>query len=187
MTTQLETLDLQPETVEQEEIEKMAGGIPGEIESILTAYLFPYVYPKKLGRLFGAQTDFQLGGIGKRRPDVAFVALSKLPINVPDAVPFPPDLAVEVISKTDGFYEVAHKVNEYLSAGVRLVWIIRPLQHLIEVYHPGDLKPFLLGLDDELEGEDVIPGFKLPVKALFEYEIMETAESKMETLTDGIE
>lgn len=169
MTTQLENLHLQTQAPqEEEEIEKVAGGISGEIGSTLNGFLFAHVHPKKLGRLFNAQTDFLIPGVGKRQPDVAFVTLERLPENVRDAVPLAPDLAVEVISKTDDFYQVDDKVDEYLRAGVRLVWIVRPIRKIIEVYHPGDRKPTTLGIDDELDGEAVIPGFKLPVKALFE-------------------
>ncbi len=167
MTTQLESLVLQTEVQKEEELEEVADGVHGELGSILNGYLFAQVYPKKLGRLFNSQTDFELPGIGRRQPDLAFVSLERLPQNVYEAVPLAPDLAVEVISKTDDFYKLEAKVNEYLVAGVRLVWVIRPFSHLIEVYHPGDLKPLTLGLNDDLDGEDVIPGFKLAVKDLF--------------------
>jgi Uma2 family endonuclease len=49
-----------------------------------------------------------------------------------------------------------------------LVWLISPLSKVVYVYHPNQAKPETLGINDELDGEDIIPGFKLKVSALFE-------------------
>ncbi len=103
------------------------------------------------------------------RPDLAFVVKERLiGINYYDAFPGPPDLAVEVVSRTDVTFNVDDKVEDYLKAGVRLVWVINPRNKLVFVYHPNADKPQVLGLKDELDGENIIPGFKLPVKTLFE-------------------
>jgi len=158
---------VQQEFSNQEELAEVAGGIPGEVGSIINWRLSAYVYPNKLGRVFMSQTDFELPGVGKRQPDVAFVTLERLPVNVRDAVPLAPDLAIEVVSKSDGSYDIDDKVDDYLRAGVRLVWVVRPIRRVVEVYHQGDALPLLLKPEDELSGEDVIPGFKLKVSELF--------------------
>ncbi len=151
----------------EEESQEAAGGIPGEVGSLLNWRLAEYVYTNKLGRVFNAQTDFEIKGIGRRQPDVAFVSLERLPVNVRDTVPLSPDLAVKVVSKTDDFYDLDDKVDEYLKGGVRLVWVVRPIRKVIEVYRQDDPKMQVRTIDDELDGEDVIPGFKLKVSALF--------------------
>lgn len=133
---------------------------------IIGWHLAAYVYPNKLGRVLNSQTDFELKGVGKRQPDVAFVSLEKLPVNVRDTVPVEPDLAVEVVSKTDSIYDTEDKVDEFLKAGVKMVWVVRPVHKLIEVYRPGQ-PARLLNVNDELEGEDVLPGFKLSVGQLY--------------------
>lgn len=153
----------------EEELEEVAGGLSGEVGAIIIGYLVQHVYPNRLGRVFNANTDFEFFGTGKRQPDVAFVSLERLPENTPDAVPLVPDLAVEVLSKTDQSYASDSKVLEYLRVGVKLVWIVRPILKIIEIYHPGDVKPTTLGIEDELDGENVIPGFKLKISKLFEY------------------
>ncbi|MEI6046907.1 MAG: Uma2 family endonuclease [Chloroflexota bacterium] len=163
MTAEIVTLESSEEEL------GTSGGIPGEVEALLILHLAQYVYAKRLGRVFGSQTDFELKGIGRRQPDLAFVKLERLPINVRDAVPMAPDLAVEVVSKTDHTYDVEDKVQEYLRAGVGLVWVVRPIGKIVEVYRPGQEVPTLLGLKNELDGEDVIPGFKLKVSAIFDY------------------
>ncbi len=168
MITNLEILASPSDSPENEELQEMAGGIPGEIGSLMNHYLVAHVYSNKLGRVFNAQTDFLLPTIGKRQPDVAFVSYDRLSVNVREAVPVAPDLAVEVVSKTDDFYEVDDKVDEYLKAGVRLIWVVRPIRKVVEVYHQDHPKMQVRTTDDELDGEDVLPGFKLKVSMLFQ-------------------
>jgi Uma2 family endonuclease len=149
--------------------ENMAGGEHGEIAAILIGYIFAHIHPNKLGRVFDGQTVFVIGGKPPRRqPDVAFVKLERMPTRIEGEIPFAPDLAVEIVSPTDTSAEVDKKTLQYLKAGVGLVWVIRPVLKIVEVYHSGDLKPLTLGVNDELDGEDVILGFKLKISELFE-------------------
>jgi Uma2 family endonuclease len=170
MTVQLDEPLLKQE--QDEENTEVAGGISGEIEIVLGGYLIPYVYPKKLGRLFGAKTDFEWAGKGggKKQPDLAFVSRERLPKNTFDSLPVAPDLAVEIISKTDKVFDYDEKVEEYLQAGVKLVWLINPRGKYVLVYRQGQEGPELVSTEGELDGEAVIPGFKLQVDALFENE-----------------
>ena len=63
-----------------------------------------------------------------RKPDVSFVRKERLPEGLTSEgyLYIPPDLAVEVVSPNDLAYQVDHKVDEYLNAGVPLVWVINP-------------------------------------------------------------
>jgi Uma2 family endonuclease len=77
-----------------------------------------------------------------------------------------PDLAVEVISKSNTLMEVVDKLDDYFHAGVRLVWVVMPVQRKIYVYRsPTDIR--ILQPGDDLDGGDVIPGFRVPVQDLF--------------------
>ncbi len=78
----------------------------------------------------------------------------------------PPDLAVEVVSPNDLYYEVEEKVQEYLNAGVSLVWVIDPEVRVVRV-HRADSTAAYLTENDELSGEDVLPGFRCRVRSLF--------------------
>lgn len=128
-----------------------------------------HVYGNQLGRVFDGRTTFEMKpGYPKRESDVSFVAAGRLPIRVRDIVKLAPDLAVEIVSPNDKQFEVEEKALEYLDLGVRLVWGVRPVIKAIEIYHPGAVKPLTLGSNDELDGENVIPGFKLKVSQLFE-------------------
>jgi Uma2 family endonuclease len=60
------------------------------------------------------------------------------------------------------------KIRLYQAGGVKIIWIINPMHKQCEVYAPGQLSPqATLGIADELDGLAVIPGFRMPVKALF--------------------
>jgi Uma2 family endonuclease len=61
-----------------------------------------------------------------------------------------------------------NKVDAYLQAGVRLIWSIYMVQKFVAVYRLNDPNIKFLNLNDELDGEDLIPGFKLKVNKLFE-------------------
>lgn len=127
----------------------------------------------KLGQFLQA-TRFQVApGFGPA-PDVAFIMAVNLPADTRGAVPVKPDLAVEVWSPGDldtkhHREEARAKIRRYQVAGVPIVWAINPPTRTVEVYHPGQVGPVqVLGIGDELSGEDVIPGFTMAVKALFE-------------------
>ncbi len=79
-----------------------------------------------------------------------------------------PDLAIEIQSRDQRLTELRDKALEYLKAGVKLVWIIQPNKKIAAVFHLGQTKPITIQPTGELDGEDVIPGFKLKLSELFE-------------------
>ena len=103
-----------------------------------------------------------------RKPDVSYIApgriaAGRLPTGHCEVVP---DLVIEVNSPNDRYSAVEAKVDEYLQAGVRLVWVIDPQTESVRVHRlNGTVRD--LGLDDELDGEDVAPGFHCAVRELF--------------------
>ncbi len=104
-----------------------------------------------------------------RRPDVSFIARDRLP--APEQwsegyITIPPDLAVEVTSPTDEVYDLEEKIEEYLRAGVRLIWVIHPEVRVIQIFR-ADGSSSRIRSGGEVSGEDVVPGFRCPVDALF--------------------
>ncbi len=78
-----------------------------------------------------------------------------------------PDLAVEVVSPSNAAEHVTEKIEEYFEVGVRQVWVVFPNQRKIYVYSsPSSVR--ILTQDDELDGGDVLPGFRLAVATLFD-------------------
>jgi Uma2 family endonuclease len=78
-----------------------------------------------------------------------------------------PLLAVEILSPSDKLDNIREKVDEYLGAGVRLVWIVDPHFQTVVVHQP-DAKPELFNTDQEVSGDPCLPGFRVPVTAFFE-------------------
>lgn len=107
----------------------------------------------------------------KRRPDVAFVSTGRWPLDRPFSVKVNawdviPDLAIEVISPTNSFSEVAVKIKEYFAAGVRLVWVAVPEVAQVQVYESATAAR-VLDLDQELDGGNVLPDFHVALATIF--------------------
>jgi len=140
--------------------------VHGEISANIVILLGNHVRQNRLGRIYTAETTFQIGKSG-RKPDVAFVSLERLPENRNQASPIPPDLAIEVVSPSDKVYDVQEKALEYLDAGTRMVWVIEPIAKTVTVYRsPNNIR--ILTVNDTLTGEDVIEGFQCAVAEIFE-------------------
>jgi Uma2 family endonuclease len=136
-----------------------AGGPHGRVGIELGSRLNAHVKRAKLGHVFDSSTGFRLTGGNVRAPDVGFVSLERLPEVPKGYVPMAPDLAVETLSPDDRPRYVLEKVGEYLQAGVRLVWIIDPEGRKAAVYRSlTDVRE--LTIDDTLDGEGVLPGFR---------------------------
>jgi Uma2 family endonuclease len=148
------------------------GAFESTIASILQTILGIYATSNELGRV-ATETLFVLDAIRnlRRRPDVAYVSYERWPRNrrVPRAEAWDvvPDLAVEVVSATNSAEEVLGKIREYFQAGVRRVWVIYPTEEQAYVYR-SPTKNVILTRSDELDGEDVFPGFRLGLSKLFE-------------------
>ena len=74
---------------------------------------------------------------------------------------------VEVISPNDRLTKVAEKVAEWLEHGTQLVFVVNPFGRRVGVHRPGQ-PTRTLGLNDMLDGEDVVPGWSLAVRDLFD-------------------
>lgn len=100
-----------------------------------------------------------------RRPDVAFIRYGRLPDEeLPNGhCQIAPDIAAEVVSPNDTHTEVSAKIEEYLAAGVSLVWVINPETRTVLVYREGGDTVGFLHENDELTGESVLPGFRCRV------------------------
>ncbi|HZL36840.1 MAG TPA: Uma2 family endonuclease [Tepidisphaeraceae bacterium] len=81
-------------------------------------------------------------------------------------MPIPADLAVEVISPNDSYYEVAQKVAEYLEAGFGTVWVVDPNLKTVRIERVGG--PItLLHENDDITAEPVLPEFRCKVGEFF--------------------
>lgn len=147
-----------------------AGMEHGEIGMNVGLPLGNWVLPRGLGRVYNADTGFFLSHNPETvvAPGASFVRGERLPPRSERKgySKVGPDLAVEVVSPNDTQPEVDEKVALYLAAGVPLLWVAYPKRRVVRVHRPGRA-PVELGHGEVLDGEDVLPGFRLPAADVF--------------------
>lgn len=147
-----------------------AGARHGGVAARLTSRLDRHVEANRLGIVLAAETGFRTSRDPDtvRAPDVSFVARERIP---PEGPPegywdLAPDLAAEVVTPNDTAAEVQSKVQMWLEAGVRLVWVVYPDTRSI-VVHKSPKEAVTLTPPDTLTGGDVAPGFECLVAEVF--------------------
>jgi Uma2 family endonuclease len=147
-----------------------AGSEHGAVIMNLAVPLGQHIKANNLGIIFGAETGFKIADNPDTvlAPDVAFISREHIPESgIPKKYwPGAPDLAVEVLSPGDIAREVEKKVGQWLAAGARLIWTINPGRKIVTV-HRASKDASTLSEMDELDGEDVVPGFHCRVSEIF--------------------
>jgi len=145
------------------------GGISGNRELKAGAYLLTWVESQDLGEVFGSSTGFKLANTAVRSPDAAFVAKGRLLEDWDEKeeqfLDLAPDFVIEIRSKSDSLEQLKAKMEEYIANGVRLGWLIDRQNQQVFVYH-SDRSITQYPATAILTGEDVVPGFTLPLKSL---------------------
>lgn len=150
-------------------VEKAIGASESRIAAFLIHYLLAYVIDKNLGVVLGEAGALRIAPGVVRAPDVSFISNDRLPKGGLSETPFPsvaPDLAVEVLSKSNTKREIARKLNEYFRAGTKIAWVVDPKKKNVRVYHSADAF-VALECDQTLEGGEVLPGFRLEIAKVF--------------------
>lgn len=148
------------------------GVYESEIAFLLAFALEQVAKAQKLGRVV-VELLFRLDPARKlkRRPDLAFVSAAKWPLGrrVPkgEAWDMVPDLAIEVVSESNTANEIGLKLADYFATGSKQVWVVYPELKQVYVYSSLTSVRILTQFDD-LEGGDLIVGFRLPLSQLFE-------------------
>lgn len=140
----------------------------GQIEHRLSRLMSTVVDEHQLGAMLVGEVGVQLGPHTVRGVDIAFVSnASMAKIKEPGKyLPFGPDLIAEIVSPSNTANEIAAKVDEYLRAGTRLVWIVYPDLRRVDIYEAsGRFRSLKAG--ETLDGGDVLPGLQIPIADLF--------------------
>jgi Uma2 family endonuclease len=159
------------ELVDGELVERNLSVLSSMVEGLVYASLLIHardtnsglVWPGTLGCRFYVDAPDRV-----RKPDVTFVRRERFsPAFYDDGfLTIRPDIVVEVVSTNDLAKEVDEKIEEYLEAGVPLVWIVYPESRSVQVHRP-DSTVTKLHETDELTGENIFPGFRCKVAELF--------------------
>lgn len=160
-----ENIEHNYEYIRGEIVAMVSNSKSSKIGSIIGGFIAVHVHNNDLGHTTGADGGYQIGD-ERYIPDVGFISKVRMP-EFEDAsyLSIAPDLAVEVVSPTDSQRLLTVKIANYLVAGTT-VWVVYPDEKVIEIYTPHT--PVVkLTIEDELDGGDLLPGFKLSLKIVF--------------------
>ena len=143
----------------------------GEICVNISFLLGQHVRPRHLGRLVSNDS----GVVTRRSPDsvrgadVAYFSYERLPKHIVPAV-YPdvsPEVVFEVMSPDDTWKEAAAKADEYVAAGVDLVYVVEAAREQAVLFRKGELGT-VFSLNDELVFPGVLAELRIPLRSLFE-------------------
>jgi Uma2 family endonuclease len=143
----------------------------GRIEVNVAVVLKAFARSHRLGKVLGGE----VGIYTRRNPDrvraadVVFISEERYArrSNPPGYLDVSPELVVEILSPGDTVTDLAEKLREYFAIGVRLVWVVDPRARRVFAYRtPTEMREYRE--PDTLPAEDAVPGFTIPVSALFE-------------------
>lgn len=157
------------ELVEGTLVEKAMGHVESIVAAELVRVLGNFIKQHQLGYCTGADDLIELMPKLVRGPDVSFTSWTQRPEGTADTDAISkvvPNLVVEVLSESNSRGEIAKKLKDYFFAGVRLAWVIDPRARTASVYTGPD-DATVVAADGALTGGDVLPGFELPLAALF--------------------
>lgn len=153
--------------LEERNMGSESSWIAGEIHAIIRNYARQH----QSGRAWPADQAYRCFDDDPdrvRKPDVSFIRAGRLEGDYPSSgyETIPPDLAVEVLSPNDQIDNVERKIDEYLDAGVSLVWVVNPDLRRVTVYR-NDGTVERIAEDGHVSGEGVIAGFECPTSDFF--------------------
>lgn len=143
--------------------------VENSFTNIIAYYLQSFLRQTRLGKGFTEGAMYQLLGGDVRLPDYTVCLKDKFPTGKVPRVPyaeFAPDLAVEVLSKTNTAKEIRKKRQKLFASGTKLCWVLNPAKRTVDVYTSVD-NPVTLTEADTLTGGDVLPGFELSIADWF--------------------
>jgi Uma2 family endonuclease len=156
-------------------VERNMSMLSSFVAGIIYSLILVYCQKTRAGWPFGEGISFQCFPDKPKRvrkPDAAFIRrdrLTHLQLTTEGHCPISPDLAVEVLSPRDIAYKVDAKIKIWLSAGVQLVWVVNPEQRTLQIHRPSG-PGVILHENDEVSGEEVLPGFHCRVAQFFQLE-----------------
>ncbi len=141
----------------------------GEYAGIIFSHLLAFVRKHGLGRV-SVEAGYRLFHNPDlvRGPDVSFLESARLVGQRTESfIDGPPTLAVEVVSPGDLWFEIEDKVRLYLEAGTKAVWLVEPQRRAL-IVRRSDGAPVTYIEGDIVPGGEILPGFELPIKEIFE-------------------
>ncbi len=142
----------------------------GRLEKRLMGHIDAFAEPRELGEAFpDLRCTFANRSIV---PDVVFLLDEHIETDerdeILDPTPHPPDIHIEIISPDQSVQTCRERIIFSTSNGCLLGWLLDPNRRTVEVYRNGRLAGRLT-TDGILDGDPVLPGYRLPVAEIFEW------------------
>lgn len=140
--------------------------VSSEITSRLIAFLFAWVEPRRLGRVFDSAGGFIMPDTNLKAPDVSFVRAARLRQSPRYFAQLVPDLVVEIKSQSDHIKVIENKIVKFIELGAIVGIAIDPDEETVKIYRSTG-EPTLLENGDILTIPELFPGWELPVSELW--------------------
>jgi Uma2 family endonuclease len=140
--------------------------VSSEISSRLIAFLFAWINPRRLGRVFDSAGGFIMPDTNVKAPDVSFVRAARLRQSPRYFGELVPDLVVEIKSQSDRIKPIETKVLKFIELGAIVGILIDPDEETVTIYRSTG-EPTVLGNGDILTVAELFPGWELPVSELW--------------------
>lgn len=160
------------EWIDGQEVEKPPVGVEETLTTFELLYrLRSFVGSVDKGVILGSDCTYRIfpHKPGRTRiPDGSLILGGRLPL---DPIPtgyteIVPDLVLEVVSPNDKADEIDERVDDYLRAGVPLVWVLHTSSRTLYAWRP-DGTGRRITIEGTIGGGDVLPGFSLAMAELF--------------------
>ena len=147
------------------------GGKTGRRNAKLIVAFGTWAQEDGSGQFFDSSTEFILPNRAGRSPDVSWVGNERwdslTPKEQEQFPPLCPDFVVELRSPTDSLRTLGAKMEEYISNGAQLGWLIDPFDRKVHIYRAGTA-PEILNDPETVSGEPLLKGFVLDVRSLWD-------------------
>lgn len=164
--SQAENVDRLFELINGEMVEKVPTQLHALIANFLNAILFLYLQKNPIGWAFSElRIKLPDDDVNDRIPDIALVLKAGRSFEANAPLSHMPDLAIEIKLPDQSEMLMTDKAAYYLANGARMVWIIYPTKRLVQVLTPTGRE--LLTETDTLDGGELLPEFRLPVRDIF--------------------
>lgn len=138
----------------------------GILEAIVLGEVHSWNINTDAGVIFSSRTGFTLSNGAVRSPDAAWICNARITV-LPEKkkqtfAHICPDFVIEIRSKSDRIQPLKEKMEEYRENGAKLGFLIDPYEQQAFVYKE-DGSVAVADFNGVLSGDDVLPGFELPL------------------------
>jgi Uma2 family endonuclease len=138
-----------------------------EVGVRLISFLWNWVDPRRLGRVFDSSGGFILPNTNLTAPDVSFVCADRLRRSPRYFAEMLPDLAVEIKSQSDRIKPLEEKILKFLELGTQVGMLIDPDEETVTIYYRDDRSKVVLGNGDAIAIPSLLPGWEVLVESLW--------------------